>query len=162
MTTQPTQPTKHPKDPKNIGKILFKDESYRIIGACFNVYKEMGSGFLESVYQECLRIEFEQQQIPFEEKPELLLQFRDRQLKQRFIPDFICYGKIILEVKAVSSLIDEHRAQLINYLNATKKELGIVANFGHYPKMEHQRLLSNSPPNMSKSRSFRAFRGQAQ
>lgn len=152
-------PTKHAKGAK-MGKIYLAEESYKIVGACFNVYKEMGCGFLESVYQECLGFELMNLSIPFEEKPELKLHYQGKQLKQSFVPDFICYGKIILEIKAVSSIIDEHRAQLINYLNATKKELGILANFGHYPKMEYQRLLCNTPTRKKDFRVVRVFRGE--
>src|SRR3972149_1277110 len=80
-------------------------------GACFNVYKAMGCGFLENVYQECLEIEFEDQGIPFESYKELKLIYRDKQLKQTYKPDFVCYDKIIVEIKAVSNLVDEHEAQ---------------------------------------------------
>ena len=92
------------------GELIYKDESYVIIGACFAVYKDKGCGFLESVYQECLEIELELQGIPFLSKPPQTLQYRGRTLIQTFSPDFICYDKIILEIKAVSELIDEHHA----------------------------------------------------
>lgn len=121
--------------------LLFKDESYNIIGACFNVYKNKGCGFLESVYQECLEIEFTHQRVPFIAQKELNLEYRGKKLKQTFKPDFLCYDKIILEIKAVSSLIDEHRAQVLNYLNATGLKLGLLVNFGHYPKIEHERII---------------------
>jgi GxxExxY protein len=100
-------------------ELINKDESYRILGACFEVYKEKGSGFLEAVYQECLEIEFSLQGIPFVAKASLDLNYKGRPLKQRYEPDFICFEKIILEIKAVSQLADEHRAQLHNYLKAT-------------------------------------------
>ena len=113
-----------------------------IIGACFSVYKDKGCGFLEPVYHECLEIEFELQGIPFFSKPPQSLQYRNRTLVQKFTPDFICYGKIIVEIKAASTLADEHRAQLLNYLSATRCELGLLVNFGHYPKIEYERLIS--------------------
>lgn len=122
--------------------LIYKDESYAIIGACFAVYKEKGCGFLEPVYHECLEIEFESQKIPFFSKPPQTLQYRGRTLVQTFMPDFICYGKIIVEIKAVSALADEHRAQLLNYLSATSCALGLLVNFGHYPKMEYERLIT--------------------
>lgn len=122
--------------------LIWKDESYAIIGACFAVYKEKGRGFLEAVYYECLEIEFDLQRIPFLSKPPQTLQYRGRTLVQTFSPDFICYEKIVLEVKAVSTLIDEHRAQLLNYLNATGRELGLLMNFGHYPGLEYERLIT--------------------
>ena len=129
---------------RNEGKaeLLYKDESYAIIGACFAVYKEKGCGFLEPVYDECLEIEFESQRIPFLAQLPQTLRYRDRTLVQTFTPDFICYDKIIVEIKAVSTLVDEHRAQLLNYLSATGCELGLLVNFGHYPKMEYERLIT--------------------
>lgn len=123
-------------------RILFKEESYRIVGACFEVYKEKGSGFLEGVYQECLAIELIEQGIAFAEKPQLRLNYKDRELKQRYEPDFLCFDKIILEIKAVKQLGDEHRAQVINYLKATGHELGILVNFGHHPKLEYERFVN--------------------
>ncbi len=123
-------------------EILFKEESYEIVGACFEVYKEKGNGFLEAVYQECLGIEFSMQGIPFSEQPKLSLRYKDRDLRQAYQPDFICFGKIVVEIKAVKRLTDEHRAQVINYLKATGMELGLLINFGHYPKIEHERFLN--------------------
>ena len=123
-----------------MGTIIYPDESYAIMGACFNVYKEMGCGFLESVYHECLEIEFDQIGIPFISEKEISLKYRQRTLKKTFKPDFICYDKIIVELKAVSRLTDEHQAQVLNYLNATEFKLGLLVNFGHYPKLEYKRL----------------------
>lgn len=121
-------------------EIIYKKESYAIIGACFEVYNEKGCGFLEPVYHECLMIEFECQQIPAVSKPSLSLTYRGRLLTQRYGPDFVCFEKIILEIKAASALVDEHRAQVLNYLNATGFELGLLVNFGHYPKLEYERI----------------------
>jgi GxxExxY protein len=121
-------------------EIIYKRESYAIIGACFEVYNEKGCGFLEPVYQECLAIEFEYQAIPTIAKPPLTLVYRSRPLTQVYQPDFVCFGKIIVELKAVSAIIDEHRAQLLNYLHATGFELGLLVNFGHYPKLEYERI----------------------
>jgi len=132
-------------------ELVFKEESYLIIGACFEAYKDKGSGFHEPVYHECLEIEFEFHRIPFLSKPPQRLQYRGRTLTQTFNPDFICYDKIILEIKAVSSLCDEHRAQVLNYLAATGLELGLLVNFGHYPRMEYERLL----PRKHQSADFR-------
>jgi GxxExxY protein len=123
-------------------QLIYKDESYAIIGSCFAVYKEKGCGFLEPVYHECLEIEFELQQIPFLSKPPQSLRYRGRTLIQTFTPDFVCYDKIIVEIKAVAGLADEHRAQLLNYLSATGCELGLLVNFGHYPKIEYERLVA--------------------
>ncbi len=101
--------------------LIYPEESYKIIGACFNVYKAKGCGFTEPVYQECLEIELEYQEIPFEAQKKLKLAYRGRELKQTFKPDFICYEKIVLEIKAVANLVDEHRAQLLNYLTRTSR-----------------------------------------
>jgi GxxExxY protein len=122
-------------------ELIYKEESYAIMGACFAVYKDKGCGFLEPVYHECLQIEFEFETIPFVSKPPHTLQYRGRTLLQTFSPDFICYEKILLELKAVSALCDDHRAQVLNYLSATGCQLGLLINFGHYPRLEYERLL---------------------
>ena len=123
-----------------MSEIIYKQESYAIIGACFEVYNDKGCGFLEPVYQECLTIEFEYQRIPVIPKPSLTLSYRGRILRQTYQPDFVCSGKIILELKAVSALADEHRAQVLNYLHATGFDLGLIVNFDHYPKLEYERI----------------------
>jgi GxxExxY protein len=121
--------------------IVHKLESYEIMGACFEVYKEKGSGFLESVYQECLEMELAGKKIPFTAQRPLALTYKGSPLKSKFTPDFICFNKIIVELKAVSGLIDEHRAQIQNYLRATKLKLGLLVNFGHHPKLEYERVV---------------------
>ena len=124
-----------------MGDIVYKLESYEIMGACFEVYQEKGAGFLESVYQECLELELRARNIPYQSQPALPLAYKGNQLKSRFQPDFICYGKIILELKAVSAISDEHRAQLQNYLRVTRFQLGLLVNFAHYPKLEYERIV---------------------
>lgn len=121
--------------------LKFEDESYRIRGAVFEVYREMGCGFLESVYQECLEKEFGKQEISFVAQRELILQYKGDRLEQTFKPDFICFEQIIVEIKAVKELANEHRAQVHNYLKATGLELGLLVNFGHYPKVEIERIV---------------------
>jgi GxxExxY protein len=121
--------------------IIYKVESFEIMGACFEVYKEKGSGFLESVYQECLEIELGEREIPFKAQPELVLTYKGRTLKGKFKADFVCYDKIVVELKAVTALTDEHRAQVHNYLRATGMKLGLLVNFGHYPKLEYERIV---------------------
>ena len=121
--------------------IVFREESYAIMGACFEVYKEKGCGFLEPVYQESLELEFGLQKIPFHAQSQLALSYKGVVLKQRYVPDFICFEKIIVELKAVSELNDEHRAQVHNYLKATGHRLGLLVNFGHYPKLEYERIV---------------------
>jgi len=135
------------------GQILYPEESYAIVGACFNVYNEMGCGFLEDVYQECLEIEFEGQRIPFVAQKEFKLAYRGRTLRKTFKADFLCHEKIILELKAVSALADEHRAQLLNHLSTSGCKLGMLVNFGHYPRLEYERLVltdDNKPPRLAR------------
>ena len=124
-------------------KLIFKEESYQIIGACFEVYKRMGCGFTESVYQECLELECTHQRLPFLAQKELFLNYRGRKLKKHFKPDFICFDKIIVEIKAVSRLHDDHRAQTLNYINAANFRLGLLVNFGHHPKLEYERFVND-------------------
>ena len=110
--------------------LLFKEESFRIIGACMEVHNELGPGFLESVYQEALSREFRLQQIPFEEQPEIRLYYKDELMKKTFKPDFLCYGKIEVEIKATSALAPIDEAQVINVLKAARLPLGLLVNFG--------------------------------
>ena len=100
----------------------------------------MGAGFLEPVYQECLEKELTLQQIPFVAQPELTLQYKGLQLDQTYRPDFICYDKIIVEIKAVSALAPAHEAQIMNYLRATRMKLGLLVNFGSCPKVAIKRF----------------------
>ncbi len=111
------------------------------MGACFEVYKEKGSGFVEPVYQECMEFELGDRKIPFTAKPPLSLLYKGRPLRSKYEPDFICYDLIVLELKAVTALADEHRAQVQNYLRATRLRLGLLVNFGHYPKLEYERIV---------------------
>lgn len=121
--------------------MLYKEEAYQIMGACFEVYKEKGCGFLEEVYQEALEMELEFQGIPFSSRQEIQLYYKGREMKRRYVPDFLIAGKIIVEIKAVDKLADKHRAQVLNYVNATGLELGLLVNFGHYPKVEWERMV---------------------
>jgi len=125
-----------------VENLILKEECYAIVGACFEVYKDKGCGFLEAVYRECLRIEFEHRQIPFTHEALIPLSYRGIALEQVYRADFICFGKVLVEVKAVSMLSDDHRAQLLNYLNATGFELGVLINFGHYPRLEYERIVN--------------------
>ncbi len=122
-------------------KLLFKEETFKILGVCFEVYNEIGCGFLEPLYQGCLEIELNLQDIPFVPQNVLDLSYKGIILKHKYQPDFICFDKIVLEIKAVDKLIDEHRAQLINYLNAAKIKVGLLVNFGHYPKLGYERFI---------------------
>lgn len=124
-----------------MGEIVFKDESYAIQGAIFDVYREMGAGFLEAVYQECLQREFNMRGIPFIAQCEVALNYKGETLKQTYRPDFVCNNQIIVELKAVKELAAEHKAQVINYLKATQYKLGLLVNFGSHPKAQIIRLV---------------------
>ena len=120
--------------------ILYKDESYKIIGAAMIVHNELGSGFLEAVYQEALEKEFCLQSIPYKREIPLPIYYKSEVLSKIYIADFVCYDKIIVELKAISSLSAEHKAQVINYLKAAKSELGILINFGE-SKLKYERFV---------------------
>ena len=121
--------------------LIYAEEAYAIFGACFDVCNHMGNGFVEPVYQECLEIEFESKEIPHIAQQELHLQYRGRVLKRKYVPDFVCYDKVIVEIKAVSTSTDEHRAQVHNYLAATGYQLGLLINFGHAQSVQYERIV---------------------
>jgi len=123
-----------------VDNLIYKEESYKIIGACMEVHKELGCGFLEAVYQEALEIEFNNQGIPYEREKELKIYFKGIELRKRYNADFICYDKIIVETKALSNLTDDHLGQVLNYLKATQFKLGLLVNFGQ-PKLEYKRIV---------------------
>ena len=123
-----------------MGELIYEEESYVVKGAVFEVYKAMGAGFLEAVYQECLEEELKVRGIPFVAQPEIKISYKGRMLHQSYRDDIVCYDKIILELKAVGALLPEHSAQLFNYLRATKMKLGFLVNFGHYPGVEIKRI----------------------
>ncbi len=121
--------------------IFYKEESYKIVGAAFKVYNTLGHGFLEAVYQETLEIELQRQGIPYEREKELTITYDGVELKQTYKADFVCYGKIIVELKAVNALDDAHRSQVYNYLRATNYKLGLLLNFGCPDELEKERIV---------------------
>lgn len=123
--------------------IIYKEESFEIMGACFEVYKSMGGGFLEAVYHECLEIELAKRGVPFKSFQRLPVNYNGTTLTQFYEADMVCYGKILLELKAVEKISAQHRAQTLNYLKATGLKLGLILNFGHYPLLQYERLASN-------------------
>ena len=108
---------------------LYKEESYKILGAAFAVHRELGCGFLERVYQDALEYEFRERGIPYEREKKIQIMYKGKPLGEPYRADFVCYGKIIIELKAVKTLEDTHYAQVLNYLKATKMKLGILVNF---------------------------------
>ena len=122
-------------------ELVFRDECYAIQGAVFEVYREMGGGFLEAVYQECLEKELRRRGIPFLAQQELKLFYKGEELKQTYKPDLICYETIIVELKALRDLAGEHRSQVLNYLKATGLRLGLLVNFGSSQKAVIERIV---------------------
>lgn len=112
-----------------MSEFIYKEESYAIRGALFAVHKELGSGFLERVYQDALEYEFKERGIPYERERKIQIMYKGKPLGEPYRADFVCYGKIIVELKAVKTLEDAHYAQILNYLKATKMKLGILVNF---------------------------------
>ena len=123
------------------GVILYKDECFAIQGAVYEVYRTMGCGYLEAVYQECLEKELNLRKIPFYSQQPIFLNYKGERLLQTYKPDLVCYGKIIVEIKAVKDVADEHAAQVFNYLKGSGMRLGLLVNFGHYPKATIKRIV---------------------
>jgi len=141
---------KNAKILKQMSQLLYKDECYRIMGACFEVYKELGCGLKEPVYHEALQEEFRIQGLPAIHEPTYEISYKGKLLKSTFEPDFVCFGEIVVELKSVKELSQAHEAQVQNYLRAGKMKLGILVNFGHYPKIDWKRIVleerRNDPP----------------
>ncbi|MFA5973348.1 MAG: GxxExxY protein [Lentimicrobiaceae bacterium] len=113
-----------------MAELIYSEESYKIIGACLEVHKNLGHGFLEAVYAEALMWEFEERDIPYEKNKELAITYKGHLLTKKYYADFVCYNKIIIELKAMDALAPEHISQVLNYLKATQMRLGILVNFG--------------------------------
>lgn len=123
-------------------KILYKEESFKIIGACMKVHRSLGAGFLEAVYEEAMEKEFQMQQIPFKRQVKLELYYDNQKLKKQYRADFVCYDTIILEIKAVSQIPVTFYTQLTNYLKCTNLELGMLINFG-MPSLIYKRIINS-------------------
>ncbi len=113
-----------------MGKLIYEQETFKIIGAAMTVHKGLGAGFLESVYQEAFELELRNHQIPFETQKKLMVYYQDKPLKKYFVADFICYENIIVEIKSSSFLHKAGEAQTINYLKSIKAPVGLLINFG--------------------------------
>lgn len=122
-------------------RLSTKKKAIRLLVLVLKYTKIKGYGFLEAVYQECLELELGFQKIPYTAQKQLQLTYKGRLLTQSYQPDFICFDKIIMEIKSVSKLVDKHRAQVHNYLKATGFKLGLLVNFSHYPKLEYERIV---------------------
>ena len=120
--------------------LIYKEESYKIIGAAMEVHRELGNGFLEAVYQEALAIELKRMDIRYEREVKLKVNYKGQVLSKHYEADFVCYDKIIIETKAMSKLCGEHESQVINYLKTTGFKLGLLINFGA-ESLEYKRLV---------------------
>lgn len=121
-------------------EIIYKDEAYKIVGAMMSVHNELGCGFLEAIYQEALEMEFQLQGIPYEREKELEVRYKGNVIGKKYKADFICYNKIVVELKAVDKILPEFKAQTLNYMKMSNSKLGILANFGQ-TSLEIQRLV---------------------
>lgn len=139
---QTTEYTEDTEGNQRVSKLIYEDLTFSVRGALFEVYQEKGCGFLEDVYQECLEIEFGLRGISFNAQYPLKLSYKGHPLKKKYIPDFIVDEKIVVEIKAVKEISDEHRAQLQNYLKATGYKLGLLVNFGHPPQIQIERIAN--------------------
>jgi GxxExxY protein len=124
----------------NERELILKEEVYRIVGAAMEVSNELGAGFLEAVYQEALGIELKSRAVPYVAQPTITIAYKGRILTKEYVPDFVCYDQIIVEIKAIKGLTNIEQAQLLNYLKATGKPVGLLLNFGT-PKLEWQRMV---------------------
>lgn len=122
-------------------EIIYKDEVYAIIGAAMEVYNQLGTGFLEPVYQEVLEIECVARKIPTKPQNEITIYYKDKPIKKTYLVDFFCYDKIIVEIKALDKLTSREEAQLINYLKASEVQVGLLINFGARPSLEWRRFV---------------------
>ena len=122
-------------------RLLHADEVFRIQGAIFEVNKVLGAGFLEAVYQESLALEFASRGVPFAAQPSLTIDYKGTRLRQVYVPDFICYDCVLVELKALGALAPEHRAQVLNYLKASGLRVGLLVNFGSSAKAQIERFI---------------------
>jgi GxxExxY protein len=122
-------------------EIILKEEVYAIVGAAMDVYWQLGRGFLEPVYQEALGIEFRRRRIPFEAQEEIVIHYKGEALKKKYVADFICYAQIVIELKALEGLCGRDVGQLLNYMKATRFNVGLLINFGSPVRLEWHRYV---------------------
>ena len=122
-------------------ELLYKEEVYNIVGSCMEVYNELGPGFNEVVYQKCLEYEMTARKIAYEAQKHIDVLYKGESIGKYYTPDFLCYGCIILEIKAEDKLIKVHRAQVLNYLKATGYRVGLLVNFGHEKNLQYERFI---------------------
>jgi GxxExxY protein len=122
-------------------ELVLKDEVYAIVGAAIEVHREMGSGFVEPVYQETLELELQAREIPFESQKRLVIKYKGHQLRKEYVADLVCYGQVIVELKALTRLTGKEQAQILNYLKATGLRVGLLINFGSTGRLEWKRFV---------------------
>ncbi|MGA9452754.1 MAG: GxxExxY protein [Verrucomicrobiia bacterium] len=123
-----------------MAKLILKDEIYAIVGAAMEVHREKGCGFAEPFYQECMEFELADRKVPAEAQKEMTILYKGRQLRRTYLADFVAYGKIIVELKALDKLTSREEAQVINYLKSSGLEVGVLINFGA-PSLEWKRIM---------------------
>lgn len=123
-------------------EIYLKDEVFRIVGAAIDVHRELGSGFLEAVYQEAFEVELASRDIPFKSQAALKIKYKDRYLKKEYVADLLCFETVIVEIKALNKIGGNEESQVINYLKATGLKVGLLINFGSAGKLEWKRFVS--------------------
>lgn len=121
--------------------LLYKEEVFKIVGAAIEVHTELGNGFLEPVYQAALEVELNLRTIAFEPQKRLQIFYKGINLNKEYIPDFVCFDKIIVEIKALNSLTNIETSQILNYLKVTGLKLGVLINFGSKGKLEWKRFV---------------------
>jgi GxxExxY protein len=124
-----------------MAELVLKEEVYQIVGAAMDVYYTLGRGFLEPVYQEALEVELARRNIPFEAQKQLKVEYTGQSLKKEYVADFVCFGQVIIEVKACQGLTAREEGQLINYMKATQMHVGLLINFCSQAKLERKRYV---------------------
>jgi GxxExxY protein len=124
-----------------MSEIILKDKVFAIVGAAIEVHRELGPGFLEAVYQEAMELELRERDIPFEAQKPLRISYKGKTLNKEYFADFVCYGQVIVELKALDRLSSNEEAQVLNYLKATRLRVGVLINFGSYGKLEWKRYV---------------------
>ena len=122
-------------------ELLLEEETYLVTGAAIEVHRALGPGFLEKVYQEAMQLELTARTIPFEAEKPLNINYKENRLVQRYFADLVCYGRIIVEIKAINNLSGKEEAQILNYLKAAGLRVGLIFNFGSHGKLERKRLV---------------------
>ena len=129
----------------NMTELILEDETYAVNGAAIEVHRALGPGFLEKVYQEAMQFELDSRGIPHEVEKPIDIKYKGQILTQKYYADLICYGQIIVEMKAISRLSGREDAQILNYLKATGLKVGLLFNFGSHGKLERKRFVRENP-----------------